>query len=97
MQMGLHRDPEHLPGISVFVIELRRRLWATVIEMVVQSSLDSGMPPMFSWNNFDTRPPANINDTDIDETTKALPSSEDSTMFTQTSLQLLFLKSLRAR
>lgn len=97
MQMGLHRDPKHLPGMSVLAVEVRRRLWVTIIEMAVQASLDSGMPALFSFNYFDTLPPSNINDDEIDETTQDFPQQEDSAILTQTSLQLLLLKSLRIR
>jgi hypothetical protein len=36
MQMGLHRDPKHLPPMPVLQVELRRRLWVTILEMLVQ-------------------------------------------------------------
>ena len=97
MQMGLHRDPGYLPKMSVLCVELRRRLWATIIEMVVQSSLDSGMPALLSFNDFDTLPPSNIDDNELDETTEVIPRSKDRAIFTQTSLQVLLLQSLRLR
>jgi hypothetical protein len=57
MQIGLHRDPKHLPAISVLQAELRRRIWYTVLELVVQLSLDSWMPPRSTFDEFDTEPP----------------------------------------
>lgn len=97
MQMGLHHDPEYLPRMSPLNIELRRRLWATIMEMIVQSSLESGQPPLISFDDFDTKPPSNINDSEIDESTQTLPRPKDRTIFTDTSLQLALLQSLRIR
>ena len=97
MQMGLHRDPEHLPKMSILNVELRRRLWATIMEMTVQSSLEAGLPPLISFSDFDTKPPLNINDSDIDESTQVLPTARDRAIFTQTSLQLALLQSLCIR
>jgi len=50
MQIGLHRDPKRLPAMSFLQGELRRRLWVTILELVVQSSLDSQMPPRISFD-----------------------------------------------
>ncbi|CAI6333520.1 unnamed protein product [Periconia digitata] len=65
MHLGLHRDPKHFQNISQFHVEMRRRLWATVMEVTVQMSLDMGMPPMISLDDYDTQPPSNFNDDDI--------------------------------
>ena len=96
MQIGLHRDPSHLPPVSILQAELRRRLWATILEMVVQASLDSAMPPRMNLDEFDTEPPSNINDDELDESTTMNISYPDST-FTTTSIQLVLLKSLPIR
>lgn len=96
MQMGLHRDPKHLPRMSVLQAEIRRRLWATILEMVVQSSLDSGMPPRIALDEFDTEEPSNINDNEVDESAVALRSHPKG-VYTTSSIQLLLLKSLPTR
>lgn len=96
MQMGLHRDPKHLPAMSVLQAELRRRLWATILEMVAQSSLDSAMPPRISVDEFDTEAPSNNSDDEIDESTTTLQSHPRNT-YTTTSMQLLLLDSLPTR
>lgn len=96
-QLGLHRDPKWFPKLSVMHAELRRRLWATVVELALQLSLDTGMPPLLSINDFDTEPPANINDEDISETTLVLPVAKPAHVYTQTSLQIQLLRSFRAR
>lgn len=95
MQMGLHRDPGHFTKLSVLQTELRRRLWATIMEMAVQSALDSGMP-LISPDDFDTEPPSNINDDEMDETTKLL-QPKDEGIFTETSFQITLFKSLHTR
>ncbi|MCJ1302983.1 hypothetical protein MMC08_005788 [Hypocenomyce scalaris] len=95
--MGLHRDPKYFPKMSTFYSELRRRLWATILEMAIQSSLDSGMPPLISLQDFDCEPPSNIDDAEIDEATKTSPASKPNSSFTQTSIQITLLKSLPTR
>lgn len=96
MQMGLHRDPSHLPSITPLQAEIRRRLWATILELVVQSSLDSWMPPRISVDEYDIKPPSNLNDEDLDEsTTVTNPRPEG--VFTDTTIQLTLLKSLPLR
>lgn len=95
--MGIHRDPKHFPKMTVLQAELRRRLWATILEFNVQFSLKAGMNPLLSMDDFDTEPPANINDEDIDETTRVPPLSKSSDTFTQTAIQILLLKSLSTR
>jgi hypothetical protein len=96
MQIGCHRDPKHLPQMSVLQAELRRRLWATILEMVMQSSLDSAMPPRISLDEFDIGPPANINDAEIDKTTTELHPHPKET-YTDASVQLILLDSLPTR
>ncbi|RAL16211.1 fungal specific transcription factor domain-containing protein [Aspergillus homomorphus CBS 101889] len=94
MQIGLHRDPKHLPTRSVLDAELRRRLWYTILEFVVQASLDSWMPPRISFDDFDTEPPSNASDDQLNESTvQFLP--RDST--TETSIQLALIQSLPVR
>ncbi|RSL84584.1 hypothetical protein CEP51_003820 [Fusarium floridanum] len=96
MQVGLHRDPKHLPPMSLLQAELRRRLWATILEMAVQSSLDTAMPPRISFDEFDTEVPANINDDELDETSTTI-QPHPRTTYTQMSMQLILLDSLPTR
>ncbi|KAK4035244.1 hypothetical protein C8A01DRAFT_18057 [Parachaetomium inaequale] len=96
MQIGLHRDPKHLPAMPVLQAELRRRLWATILDLLVQSSLAAWMPPRISVDEFDTEPPSNVNDDEISESTTVLqPHPKDT--FTSTSIQLALLDSLPTR
>lgn len=96
MQVGLHRDPKHLPPMPFLRAEIRRRLWATILEIVLQASLDSGMPPRVSTSDFDTAPPANVPDEVADESSmeaRQLPEN----VFTSTSTQRILLMSVPVR
>lgn len=44
MAMGLHCDFKIFPALSVFQAEMRRQLWATVVELIVLSSLNLTTP-----------------------------------------------------
>ncbi|KAI1860400.1 uncharacterized protein JN550_011552 [Neoarthrinium moseri] len=96
MQLGLHRDPQHLPPMSSLQAELRRRLWATILDFVVQSALDSRMPPRISVDEFDTGPPLNVNDDEIDESI-VMAQSHSTDTFTATSVQICLFESLPVR
>lgn len=75
MHIGLHKDPANLLSKprSRLGNEMRRRLWNTILELALQSSLVSGKPPLVSLNDFDTRCPSNLNDdqlmTDLEDPT----------------------------
>ena len=97
MQLGYSRDPKHFPGMSVLHAELRRRLWAFIVEMVLQASFHAAMPPMISMDDFDTEPPANINDVDIDRETAFPIVSQPLTTFIHTTVQILLRHSLQTR
>ncbi|SPQ20708.1 91038f5e-58d7-4715-8e62-aaf56b0cdac1 [Thermothielavioides terrestris] len=73
MRMGYHRDPSHFPGISAFQGEMRRRLWATVLQGDILVSAQMGMPRMISDWKYDTKEPRNLHDSDLDESTAELP------------------------
>ncbi|OAA55201.1 Transcription factor [Cordyceps fumosorosea ARSEF 2679] len=65
MYMGLHRDPARLPGRTVLACEMHRRLWNTISELNLQSSLGSGGPVFLSMSDFDTRAPGNFDDAQL--------------------------------
>ncbi|KAI1134740.1 hypothetical protein F5Y05DRAFT_406335 [Hypoxylon sp. FL0543] len=60
--MGLHRDPKKLPKMNRFRVEMRRRLWDTILELALQTSVDSGSPPQISSEDYDTCAPSNYDD-----------------------------------
>ncbi|KAI2899259.1 transcriptional regulator family: Fungal Specific TF [Aspergillus niger] len=61
MQMGLHQDPNCLSEMDPTEKGLRRRLWYTILELNLQSSLDSGMLPMIATGDWNTEPPSDHN------------------------------------
>lgn len=97
IQMGLHQDPDHLGGMALLQKEMRRRLWYTILELNVQAALDSGMRPMVTSDDFDTRPPLNLNDEDLDNEMQWDSSKEMSLMPTRTSFQCLLATSVLLR
>ncbi|PKY01702.1 C6 zinc finger domain protein [Aspergillus campestris IBT 28561] len=97
MRLGLHIDPSNFPALSALESEMRVRLWATILELALQSSLELGLPCNLPLG-FDTRPPLNINDQDIGpgKPTIALPSMP-SNEWTDTSVLLLLHESVKPR
>lgn len=99
LYIGLHRDPSHLPKMSLLAAETRRRVWATILEILAQSSMDSGGPPLISTSDYDTRPPGNYNDEDLLRDTAAaeIPQPKPLTTFTDTSVQIGLLRTFKVR
>ncbi|ENH75151.1 hypothetical protein FOC1_g10010538 [Fusarium oxysporum f. sp. cubense race 1] len=98
MYMGLHRDPRHLGNMSVYRSEIRRRLWATILELNLQCSYDAGGPPLLSSKHYDARPPANLNDDQLtDEPDSDRKPTGDPETLTDMSVQLALQKSFALR
>ncbi|KAF1979308.1 hypothetical protein BU23DRAFT_152153 [Bimuria novae-zelandiae CBS 107.79] len=97
MHLGLHRDPSHIGKMSVFHAEMRRRLWVTIMKITLQSSLDMGMPPMISPDDYDTLPPSNVNDEELTEADAVPLQPKPLTEFTQCSVQIAFYQTLPLR
>ena len=101
--MGLHRDPKRLPNMSRADAEIRRRLWNTTLELALQSSLNSGGPPMISLDEFDTGPPSDCDDSDLvdGDESRVQPSSSAAppspSRFTDTTVALALRKSFPLR
>ena len=62
--LGLHREGSR-PGITPFIQELRRRLWWQLVVLDVRASEDVGTDLLIFESSFNTRFPANINDSDM--------------------------------
>lgn len=92
--MGLHKDPVYLPKTTRFFAEMRRRLWNTVLEISLQSSLASGAPPLLNLTDFDTEPPGNFDDDQLREE-GSLPKAEDD--FSNTSMAIAMRRSFPIR
>ncbi|KAM0256870.1 hypothetical protein ACHAQJ_004690 [Trichoderma viride] len=94
MHMGLHRDPHNLPRRSLFATEMHRRLWNTILEMLLKMSLTSGGPPLISLDDFDTEPPGNYDDEQL-MTESSVPKSENG--YTGTSIAIALRRTFPAR
>ncbi|RAL11488.1 Zn(II)2Cys6 transcription factor, partial [Aspergillus homomorphus CBS 101889] len=75
MRMGYHRDPSHYPAISIFEGEMRRRVWALLIQLDILVSLQFGLPRMINERDSDTRAPRNIPTEEMSPDMTALPPS----------------------
>lgn len=73
MRMGYHRDPRHYPMLSALDGEMRRRLWALLVQLDTLSSFQAGVPRTIQPWQYDTELPSNLLDTDFDESTVKLP------------------------
>lgn len=67
MYMGLHRDPSHLSEMTLYKAEMRRRLWATILELNLQYAFEAGGLPLISCDDYDTLPPADLDDEQLDD------------------------------
>ncbi|ORY56142.1 uncharacterized protein BCR38DRAFT_356187 [Pseudomassariella vexata] len=96
--VGLHQDPEAVSSsITPYNREMRRRLWATMIEFDVQASFDQGVPTLLSQIYNETKTPRNIDDDGFDEDSEDLPPSKPSTEYTFSSYQHIARRSLQLR
>ncbi|KAJ5436668.1 hypothetical protein N7445_007553 [Penicillium cf. griseofulvum] len=93
--LGLHKETRiHFPEFSPFESEMRKRLWATILEMSTQSCLDTGMPPSISNDDFDCELPSNINDVDASNLSAATDIADG---FTQSTIQRMLMRTMPVR
>ncbi|KAI0004788.1 hypothetical protein F4779DRAFT_59414 [Xylariaceae sp. FL0662B] len=98
ISVGLHQDPDRVAArISPYVGEMRRRLWATMVEFAVQASFDQGLPTLMSQIHNDVEAPKNINDEGFDEKSEELPISRPLNEYTFSSYQHTSRRSLLLR
>lgn len=82
MSMGYHRDPAKYPQISCFHGEMRRRIWAGIVQLDIFFSFQLGLPRMIAMDQCDTLPPSNLLDTDFSLDAYELPQSRPDTDYT---------------
>ncbi|KAM0341652.1 hypothetical protein ACHAPU_009898 [Fusarium lateritium] len=82
MQMGYHRDPRHFQGLSPFAAEMRKRVWATAVEMDMGISAQMGLPRIVKHWQTDTQEPSNLQDNDFDKSTVEMPPPRPNTDLT---------------
>lgn len=96
--IGLHRDPDSLDSkYSPFEAEIRRRLWATTMELELQTSIDRGTSSSLYSLDYDCTPPRNINDVDLQPGDNLLSVSQSSNIYTDTSFLHLAAQTLPLR
>ncbi|WYZ41098.1 hypothetical protein EsH8_IV_001439 [Colletotrichum jinshuiense] len=79
---GYHRDPQNFHNISPFAGEMRRRVWAVIVQMDLRLSSQMALPRLLKLQQYDTAEPRNLLDTDFDESTVKLPHSRPETEVT---------------
>lgn len=84
IHMGYHRDAKHFPSISPFAGEMRRRVWAMIVQLDFSVSTQLGLPRLVKESDTDTAEPRNLNDSDFDEDTSVFPGSKPETEVTPT-------------
>ncbi|KAK7967167.1 C6 zinc finger domain protein [Apiospora aurea] len=98
MSMGLHLDPDGFSVYGPFERELRRRIWHTVLELTVMTSLDTTLPLLITPDDYNCRPPLNLSDAKFGPNSEEMPQARSSVSgFTDSSTQLLLQKSLVRR
>lgn len=88
VQADLHVDPSELKAISVFDTEIRRRLWATILEIDIQVSLEHGNAlPWTSHVNHQVLQPSNLDDVQLHPHLELTPLETNSVTRSDCSLQ----------
>ncbi|KAI1330666.1 fungal-specific transcription factor domain-containing protein [Xylariaceae sp. FL0255] len=98
MIVGLQQDPDSIPSeLTPYNKEMRRRLWSTMVEFDIQSSIDIGAPTLLRqiYNNTDA--PRNIDDESFGPDSTELPPSRPNTEYTYSSYAHLSRQSLSLR
>jgi hypothetical protein len=97
MVMGIHLDPSIFEGYAPYQAEMRRRLWATILEIDLQASMATGMPIVLPSVDSRSLEPSNLNDLDFDESSTSLPSSHSLATYTDNIYQVILASSLPHR
>lgn len=64
ISMGYHRDGERLK-LPPFETEMRRRIWWAIVTYDAKLTMACGFKHITIPNDFDTKPPLNLNDADL--------------------------------
>ncbi|KAK7924235.1 hypothetical protein PG985_006289 [Apiospora marii] len=91
--MGLHRDGTRF-GLKPFETEMRRRLWWHICLLDNRSSEYHGFEPIVNDRAFDTKPPLNINESDIEPNMPEFPAEREG--FTEMTFCLIRVESMKA-
>ncbi|KAF3769429.1 hypothetical protein M406DRAFT_343692 [Cryphonectria parasitica EP155] len=96
VNMGYHRDPGHMQGISAVQMEYRRRVWLSVIGMDSIASFLGGLPRTLSDTYSDTMEPRNLHDWELSEDIAVLPPSRPLTEATPVTYMIVKGRLFRA-
>lgn len=80
VRMGYHRDPKHLPHISPFQGEMRRRTFSILQAFDLLLSFQAGLPATIHMDACDADLPGNLFDEDFDEDSTVIPPSRPMTV-----------------
>lgn len=107
MHMGLHIDPtrcEFEDKLTQLEIQSRRRLWATILELELQTCMDHGLLPAIDVDDCDTDLPFNLDDTTLERASSGNKNGglfemqgKDMSQLTSCSLQILLAQTLPVR
>ncbi|KAJ5652249.1 hypothetical protein N7507_009675 [Penicillium longicatenatum] len=99
VQTDLHKDPSKLnPGISPFEIEIRRRLWATILEIDIQVSLEHENSPPWTINmDHDVQEPSNLDDVELHPHLTLVPSGISVTKRSDCSILIVLRRCQKLR
>ncbi|KAK2752688.1 hypothetical protein FQN54_008066 [Arachnomyces sp. PD_36] len=107
MQMGLHIDPTRCAfeeRLSTLEIQSRRRLWATILELELQSCMSHGQLPAIDMDDYDTELPLNLDDAVLDSPSPPSGNGgvftlqgQDMSQLTSSSLQILLAQTVPVR
>ncbi|TVY78428.1 Bikaverin cluster transcription factor bik5 [Lachnellula suecica] len=75
--LGLHRDGANLKNLTPYETEMRRKTWWVLCMLDMRSSEDQGTDYIIPRGSFDTKPPLNINEADIDPKTTVMPTARE--------------------
>ncbi|KAF5578773.1 hypothetical protein FPCIR_11425 [Fusarium pseudocircinatum] len=82
LSQGYHRDPSNFPSITPFSGEMRRRVWAVIVQLDLRLSSQMALPCVLKSQQYDTAEPRNLLDSDFDDNTTELPPSRPETEVT---------------
>jgi hypothetical protein len=88
MIIGLHHDPEDCEDLSIFVKEQRRKLWRTIVELDIQSSLAASMPTAIRSSDFVSRSLRNVDDLYLKKDMAEYPADQEPQIWTDAIPQI---------
>ena len=95
IRLHLHREPRvRSPSMPVKEAELRRRLWATMLELTLQQCLHQKLTPPIGPQDYDCESPSSVSDDDIELNT---PPSDCALKFTASTPIMVLARTQRLR